>query len=92
MRSLADHTSQLALLSILDGSIRSLKSIEGQRFDASLSPDGKLIAYDSPSSPTTQARDIFVVSVDGGGETAVVQNPANDAQPVWSPDGSGFYS
>ena len=85
---LPDHTSQLALLTVQDGSTRALKSFSWQNFNASLSPDGRLIAYDSPASEKTQARDIFVIATDGSRESAVVQNPASDAEPIWSPDGS----
>ena len=76
------------MLTLRDGSIRALKSFSWQNFSASLSPDGRLIAYDSPASEKTQARDIFVIAADGSRETAVVQNPANDSEPVWSPDAS----
>ncbi len=33
-------------------------------------------------------RDIFVINEDGGGETNLTDNPANDFDPAWSPDGS----
>ena len=84
-RSLPDHHSQLALLSIQDGSIHGLKSFEWQSFNASFSPDGKLIAYDAPRGGTSGARDILVLEADGSRETAVAQSGNS---PVWSPDGS----
>jgi len=88
---LPDRTSQLALLTVQDGSLRSLKSFPWQNFNASLSPDGRLIAYDSPASENTPARDIFVLATDGSREMAVVQNPASDSEPIWSPDGSQIF-
>lgn len=87
MRGLPDRTGQLALLSVQDGSILPLKSFGWQRFNASFSPDGKLIAYDSPRAGTSGS-DIFVLAADGSRETPVVQN-GND--PVWSPDGSRLF-
>jgi Tol biopolymer transport system component len=56
--------------------------------NASLSPDGRFVAYDSPTDTKTQERDIFVLATDGSLETRVVQSPADDVEPVWSPDGS----
>jgi Tol biopolymer transport system component len=85
---LPDGTSQLALISVQDGSIRSLKTIEWQHFNASFSPDGKLIAYDARAGEKSPSRDIFVLAVDGKQEIAAVQNMADDSAPVWSPDGS----
>lgn len=87
-RFLPDGASQVALISLHDGSIRSLKSLGWQHFNASFSPDGHWIAYDSPPDPKTQARDIFVLAADGSRETIAVRNPADDFAPVWSPDGS----
>jgi Tol biopolymer transport system component len=86
MRSLPDHRRELALLSIQDGSIRSIKSFGGQSdVSASFSPDGKLIAYDSSHDGNSPAKDIFVMAADGSRETTAVQGGQN---PVWSPDGS----
>lgn len=87
-RFLPDGSSQVALISLVNGSIRSLKSLGWQHFNASFSPDGQWIAYDSPPDVKTQARDIFVLAADGSRETVAVQNPADDFAPVWSPDGS----
>jgi Tol biopolymer transport system component len=90
VRQLQDHTNQIAVISIADGSVRVLKSLERRwpPIKVSLSPDGRYIAYDAPAGADVPARDIFLLTADGSRETVVVQNPANDAQPVWSPDGS----
>ena len=85
---LPDRTSQLAMLTPQDGFIHALKSFSWQNFNASLSPDGRWIAYDSLASEKTQARDIFVIATDGSREVGVVQHPATDSVPIWSPDGS----
>lgn len=66
-----------------------LKSLERIRpIKVSLSPDGRYIAYDAPVRADVFARDIFLLTADGSRETVVVRSPANDHQPVWSPDGS----
>ena len=53
-----------------------------------LSPDGRYVAYDAPAAEAGSPLDIMVLATDGSRETVVVKNPANDAFPVWSPDGS----
>jgi Tol biopolymer transport system component len=89
LRSLPDRTGQLAFVNVSDGAIRPLKSFASwQDVNASLSPDGRMIAYDFAPDPKTQARDIFLLAADGSREIPAVQNPANDTNPMWSPDGS----
>lgn len=86
-RSLDDGTWQIAMLSVRDGSIRQLKSFNWGHVDASLSPDGRYIAYDAPVG-NGPSRDIHVLATDGSQDNVVVQHPANDHSAVWSPDGS----
>lgn len=74
-------TYQLVLVSVADGSVRVLKSFDSiSPRKASLSPDGRYAAYDFRG-------DIFVLATDGSRETALVQHAADDAFPVWVPDG-----
>jgi Tol biopolymer transport system component len=88
VRSRQDKTTQLAMVSARDGSARVLKSLGWQDVRASLSPDGRYIAYDAIANQSASTHDIFVLAADGSQESAVVQNPADDTNPVWSPDGS----
>ncbi len=87
-RNLADGTSQLALISLHDGSLRTLKSFTVQNGKASMSPDGQYIAYDLPAPGKTPSKDIFLLGLDSGLETRAVEHPADDHSPLWSPDGS----
>ncbi len=83
-----DKGSQIALVSVTDGSARILKSFDQEAPKrARFSPDGRYIAYDFPQQPGTKEYDIFVLAVDGGHETPVVQHPANDVVFDWTPDG-----
>ena len=82
----ADGIWQIALVSVADGKTHVLKSLRWGKIDARISPDGRYIAYASPADG--QNSDIFVLAVDGSGETAVVQHPATDDGMVWSADGS----
>jgi Tol biopolymer transport system component len=80
--------SQIALVSVVDGSVRSLKSFDRGEFKrVRLSPDGRYVAYDIQQQPGSAKYDVFVLAVDGGRETAVVQHPANDVLFDWTPDG-----
>ncbi len=89
VRAFSDRTSQIGLVTIQDGSFRSIKSLEWRRPNLlSLSPDGRYVAYDVPAVENGAPRDIWVLATDGSRETVAVSNPADDAFPLWSPDGS----
>jgi Tol biopolymer transport system component len=83
-----DRAIRLVLISAADGSTRKLKSL-GWRgpLKISYSPDGRYIAYDLPAQEESDAGDIYVMTADGGRETAVVQHPAYDFLLGWTPDG-----
>ncbi len=62
----------------------------GSRRDFAFSPDGKEIAFVRNIDPVVALstnNDIFVVSAKGGTIRRITQNPGNDNQPVYSPDG-----
>jgi serine/threonine protein kinase len=52
-----------------------------------LSPDGNRLAV-GIRDPQTDSRDIWVFDLVRGGSTRVTFDPADDFDPVWSPDGS----
>lgn len=83
-----DNVSQIALVSVADGSsapLRSLSWIYPKRMD--FSPDGSALVYDNASEPGSYERDIFLLSPDGSAETRLQAGPANDLFPLWSPAG-----
>lgn len=80
-------TWQIGIVSIEDGSFRRLKSLEWRNSFLSLSPDGRYVAYDSSAS-NGSPRDIYLLAVDGSTDVPLVQHPADDGTPFWSPDGS----
>jgi serine/threonine protein kinase/Tol biopolymer transport system component len=83
-----DHTTLLALVSVDEGTVRPVKELGTDSVQsASLSSDGKFIAYDFPQQRSAEARDIFIVRSDGTDNRRLVEHQADDAQPVWSPDG-----
>ena len=90
-RALLNGTGDLVWVSAADGSVRVVKALKGQPTRASLSPDGRYIAYDNPGGGAGSLRDIFVLDVEEGQETVVVQNPGADQYPLWSFDGSQIF-
>ncbi len=62
----------------------------GGRMDYSFSPDGKEVCYVKNTAQMVAVstnNDLFTVSVDGGASKRITANPANDNQPLYSPDG-----
>jgi len=83
-----DGASQMVLVSVGDGSVRVLKTFAaGSPQRPRFSPDGRYIAYAYPQRPGSEEKDIFVLALDGGRETPLVQHQANDVAPDWTPDG-----
>ncbi len=83
-----DDNGALSLVSVADGSRRTVKEL-GPLWpvSADFSPDGRYVVYDLPEGENSNERDIYIVSVDGGQESRVVQDPANDFVLGWAPNG-----
>ena len=83
---LKDRTAQTGLASTQDGSLRVLKSSVGGPTRMFFSPDGKYLGFDLPAGDKI-GRNIFVLTVDGSGETEAVVGPSQNIMMGWSPDG-----
>jgi len=84
-----DHTVQIGLVSVPNGSLRVLKSVDWRGpVGLFFSPDGRDLVYDLPAGDDTNQRDVFVLATDGSREIPVVIHPATDIAMGWSPDGS----
>ncbi len=91
-------TPQIVLVSVADGSVHSLKTLDGDSSPQkmSLSPDGRYIVYDYPARGLAERtagagapfddRDIFILGADGGHEARLA---TQNRRPVWTPDGRG---
>ena len=81
-------TAKLVLISTTDASMRVLDSDEKWRsfWEVTLSPDGRYVAY-TQRVPDSRQRDIYLLPVDGGEETALVEHAADDHMLGWTPDG-----
>jgi Tol biopolymer transport system component len=83
--------NEIALVHTRTGEVRTVKALDWRvPLRVALSPDGRWIAYDFPPDAETVDRDIFVLAADGTAEHRVTQHPANDSNPIWTPDGNGL--
>jgi Tol biopolymer transport system component len=83
-----DNISQIALIPAEGGApkvLRSLMWVYPKRMD--LSPDGKYIVYDSFAKDNAGDRTLFVLSIDGKGESKLIDTPGDYLFPLWTPDG-----
>ena len=81
----AHGRGEIGLVSVADGSVRTVKSGAWYPIKMDLSPDGRYIVCDSRED--SPQRNIFSLAVDGGYQAPLVTHSANDYAPVWTPDG-----
>jgi Tol biopolymer transport system component len=93
-----DRTWQLVWISVTDGRVRVVKSLDWRPAGttrATLSPDGRFIAYDvlvtnpskAPSGGELGDRHVYIIPADGGVEVDVTRTAGTSSGPLWSPDG-----
>ena len=78
---------QIAMISVVDGSVRVLKTLGSYSLKFRFSADGRYIAYDYPQQQEYN-RDIFLLAADGSREIPLVEHPADDLLLGWTPDGN----
>ncbi len=84
-----DKTLQITSISVHDGSLRVLKSFDWSSSDfalASLSPDGRYIAYSFSVPEQSNNRDVVLLATDGSREVPLVVHPADDFVLGWAAD------
>jgi Tol biopolymer transport system component len=79
---------QLGIVTLRDGRYQALKTLGSQNpgIEASLSPDGRYLAYRTQSA--NSKRDIMILPLDGGSEVPALTGSEDDFNPLWSPDGA----
>jgi Tol biopolymer transport system component len=85
-----DNTAQFIWVSLRDGAVRTLKSLEWRQPSdrPRLSPDGRFIAYSARQrSDTADRRDIYLLAADGSSETVLISGGSITEDPTWTPDG-----
>ena len=70
-----------------NGKLVDVAGEPGSHGDMDVSPDGKLIAV-TRQDPGAPASDIWVIDWQRGVSTKLTLDPADDMNPVWSPDGN----
>jgi Tol biopolymer transport system component len=76
---------QVVLVSVADGSRRVLRPGGGE--DVRFSPDGRFVVYSARPDEAGPERDVFLLSVNTGQVTPLIQHPADDFLLGWSADG-----
>jgi dipeptidyl aminopeptidase/acylaminoacyl peptidase len=87
-----DNVSQIALIPAAGGEVRVLRSLNWvypKRMD--ISPDGKLLIYDSFAPGSTVDRTIYSLALDGTAGKQLVAEPGSHLFPLFAPDGKSFY-
>lgn len=83
------NSLNLVMISLQEGDIKFIKTVkslsQGDQMD--LSPDNKYVVYVSRQSPNSKNHDIRILSVDGKSDKTLINDPANESSPYWSPDG-----
>ncbi len=89
-----EYTSRaaLALVDVERASVRRLRDFAfSAALGASVSPDGKWVAFAVPSNDELGRNpSIRVMAVDGSHEHAIVDDPSLNWRPIWTPDGRGI--
>ncbi len=85
-----DGTTQIAWVSVADGSTRTLRTLNWGYPDVFLSPDGRSIAYDVAPDESARQSDVFLLAADGTRQVTLVEHPADDDVLGWTPDGKAI--
>ena len=89
---LPSRNSQMAWISIDDGTLRVIHEIERGRnrgensLGFRLSPDGKFLLYSARTNQETDETAIYILPSDGGTAVELIRSGINES-PVWTSDG-----
>jgi len=83
----------LGVLSMTDGSVRTLRTLTEDefywcQFTTGFSPDGRFLAVNKGTR--NSSCDVVLFATDGSGERPLIEHPANDEFVAWTPDGNGI--
>ncbi len=85
------QTDRIVLMNVKTGTSKVIKVLADgiHTMEMSLSPDGKYITYETFTLENKTLRDLHIVSTDGRFDQVLIEHPADDHRPYWTPDGSG---
>jgi len=85
IRAHKDKSQTLGLITLPGGTLRSLCPIPASNsYSVTSSPDGRLIAF---SKTHGNNRNIYIYSFTRQQSYVLIDHPADDTSPLWSPDG-----
>ena len=84
-------TGEIVFITAKDGSIEVIKPTHKTAFsnirEMDISPDGRYIVYHAISADGSKNRDLYLLSSDGKRDFPLLQHPATEHSPTWTPDG-----
>jgi Tol biopolymer transport system component len=84
-----DRTTHIAVVPVAGGKSKRLKSFDWRLpNNLSVSPDGNWLAYDFPPEEKSADRDVFLIALDGSGESVISRENGDDFVVGWTRDGS----
>ena len=86
------RTLALALVHAANGEVSILESFDWRNPRAAISPDGRFVAYDLPEDTSDPDRDIFLLSIEDGTKTVLVDDPGDDVLLGWDVDGDVLFA
>jgi len=87
----SDHVQQIVIISVADGSLRVLKTLDRRRpNNMSFSPDGRYVAYDFPPKEGSTSGDIYLLNTEDSGTIPLVEHAASEYVLGWVPDGTSI--
>jgi Tol biopolymer transport system component len=88
----ADGTSEIGRLGVAEGAWQRIARLDTEPAGVSLSPDGRLAAFDPPAGAGAPQRDIHVLDITNGAVRPLIQHAANDMFPLWTADGDLLFT
>lgn len=86
--SFANGSSQIVKVAAESGAAEVVRSFDwGYPGRVTVSPDGRYLAFDYPSSEAQLRRDVYVLAIDTRREERIVEDPAHELLVGWSPAG-----
>jgi Tol biopolymer transport system component/tRNA A-37 threonylcarbamoyl transferase component Bud32 len=82
------RTRLVRLVVASDSGIRSIATLDSAPQFATVSEDGRWLAYDALQNPHAPERDIRVLDLDTARVHRAIAHPANDVAPTFMPDGA----
>ena len=93
--SMRSGVSQIYIANIDGTDVTPITNIPGGACQPNWSPDGSQLVFISPCSGRSDFNDemykassLFVMNADGSDQRALLESPASDFDPAWSPDGN----